>query len=117
MRALTVTVGLLALLWCVGAILFGGGQPPIEWWRWASAVLFLAATTTLLRGRFGHWTLGFVPMAAVLSVYLLTTVPSLDRSWDGQTAHQATVRWDGTRFEVQNHRAFRYSSVLEWDTV
>lgn len=56
-------------------------------------------------------------MAAVLSVYLLTTVPSLDRSWDGQTAHQATVRWDGTRFEVQNHRAFRYSSVLEWDTV
>lgn len=108
---------LLAVVWCVGAILLGGGGPGgpgVGRWALALALALLAllAAIKLSRGR----------AQLVVAILCLTVVgaflavrPSNDRVWSPDHSRLPRVEVDGPLVTIHDIRDFRYRSPDDWD--
>ena len=104
-------------LWCLVAILLGGGGPDgISGARWIVALLFATSVVA------GPWQLGSgrgLVVVALLGVTVLVwfggVQPINDRNWPSDLNRLAWAEIDGARVTIHNIRDLRYRSTTDWD--
>lgn len=109
-------IGLLALPWAAGVLLFvGGGATGILWWRWLGLVVWIGLGVGIWmkspprRRWWTPWLLFLLAMVVQISVR-----PTNHRDWSEDQSRVPWIEVDGDTLHVHEIRNFRYQSASEW---
>lgn len=113
-KGLFIVVGVMMMLWAVGAIAYS--NLPAHWMRIACAVVFVIAAVAMFFGikRFYKAVLAFGALWGVVLAWWLWIPPSSNRIWQQDVKMLPSAEFEGDKVTVRNIRNCDYRTETDY---